>query len=123
MKKRGVGIAAAQYPTGLAGGGDVSQAYVKVNPYGTADLFIGSVDIGPGSKTVLAQMAAAGVTPAEILMLEDDGETRTLCKRHGWDPVTVSREVFASAGDTVSRRHATLHFAETGSTSTFAAAR
>ena len=58
MKKRGVGIAAAQYPTGLAGGGDVSQAYVKVNPDGTADLFIGSVDIGQGSKTVLAQMAA-----------------------------------------------------------------
>ena len=38
MKKRGVGIAVAQYPTGLAGGGDVSQAYVKVNPDGTGAL-------------------------------------------------------------------------------------
>lgn len=50
---------------------------------------------------LFAQMAAAGVTPAEILMLEDDGETLALCKAHGWEPVTVSREVFASAGDTV----------------------
>ena len=81
MKKRGVGIAAAQYPTGLAGGGDVSQAYVKVNPDGTADLFIGSVDIGQGSKTVLAQMAAEELgIPYEWVRVHNQGtDTSPIC--------------------------------------------
>jgi CO/xanthine dehydrogenase Mo-binding subunit len=81
MKKRGVGIAAAQYPTGLAGGGDVSQAYVKVNPDGTADLFIGSVDIGQGSKTVLAQMAAEELRiPYEQVRVHNQGtDTSPIC--------------------------------------------
>ena len=81
MKKRGVGIAAAQYPTGLAGGGDVSQAYVKVNPDGTADLFIGSVDIGQGSKTVLAQMAAEELgIPYEWVLVHNQGtDTSPIC--------------------------------------------
>ncbi|MGW8322338.1 MAG: molybdopterin cofactor-binding domain-containing protein, partial [Thermodesulfobacteriota bacterium] len=81
MKKRGVGIAAAQYPTGLAGGGDVSQAYVKVNPDGTADLFVGSVDIGQGSKTVLAQMAAEELgIPYERVRVHNQGtDTSPIC--------------------------------------------
>ena len=51
--------------------------------------------------TSFAQMAAAGVTPEVILRLEDDGETLALCEKHKWEPITVSREVLASAGDTV----------------------
>jgi CO/xanthine dehydrogenase Mo-binding subunit len=58
MKKRGVGLATAFYPTGMCGGGDSSQAIVKVKPDGSADLIIGSCDIGEGCKTVLAQIAA-----------------------------------------------------------------
>ncbi len=58
MKKRGVGLATAFYPTGMSGGGDSSQAIVKVKPDGSADLIIGSCDIGQGCKTVLAQIAA-----------------------------------------------------------------
>jgi TrmH family RNA methyltransferase len=50
---------------------------------------------------LFAQMAAAGVTPEVILMLEDDVETLTLCEKHRWEPVAVSREVLALAGDTV----------------------
>jgi CO/xanthine dehydrogenase Mo-binding subunit len=81
MKKRGVGIAAAQYPTGLAGGGDVSQAYVKVNPDGTTDLFVGSVDIGQGCKTVLAQMAAEELgIPYEQVRVHNQGtDTSPIC--------------------------------------------
>ena len=81
MKKRGVGIAAAQYPTGLAGGGDVSQAYVKVNADGTTDLFVGSVDIGQGCKTVLAQIAAEALgIPYEWVRVHNEGtDTSPIC--------------------------------------------
>ncbi len=58
MKKRGIGIAGTLYPTGMSGGGDSSQALVKVQPDGTAVLTVGSCDLGQGAKTVLAQMAA-----------------------------------------------------------------
>ena len=58
MKKRGIGIAATCYPTGVATGGDFSQALVRVRHDGSVDLIIGTVDVGQGSKTVLAQMAA-----------------------------------------------------------------
>ncbi len=81
MKKRGTGIAVAQYPTGLAGGGDVSQAFVKVNPDGTADLFIGSVDVGQGSRTVLGQMAAEELgIPFEKVRVHNQGsDTSPIC--------------------------------------------
>ncbi|MFH1090206.1 MAG: molybdopterin cofactor-binding domain-containing protein [Pseudomonadota bacterium] len=58
MKKKGWGLSAACHPTGVAGGTDFSQAYVKIKPDGTADLIVGAVDVGQGCKTVLAQMAA-----------------------------------------------------------------
>jgi CO/xanthine dehydrogenase Mo-binding subunit len=66
MKKRGVGIATALYPTGMSGGGDSSQAVVKVQPDGSAVLITGACDLGQGSKTVLAQMTA------EVLGIEYD---------------------------------------------------
>jgi CO/xanthine dehydrogenase Mo-binding subunit len=74
MKKRGLGIAAACYPTGVAAGGDLSQAFVKVKPDGTVDLIIGAVDVGQGSKTVLAQMAAEelGVRYEQINIVNQD---------------------------------------------------
>lgn len=74
MKKRGVGIAAAHYPTGSSGGGDVTQAYVKVNANGSVDLFVGSVDIGEGCKTVLAQIAAEELgIPYEQVRVHNQG--------------------------------------------------
>ena len=58
MKKRGIGLAAGLYPTGQSGGGDASQALVKIQPDGSAVLTVGACDIGQGCKTVLAQMVA-----------------------------------------------------------------
>jgi len=58
MKKRGKGIAAAFYPTGMAGGGDFTNAIVKIKPDGGADVIMGSVELGQGVSTVLCQMAA-----------------------------------------------------------------
>ena len=74
MKKRGVGIAATCYPTGVAGGGDFSQAVVRVKHDGTADLIIGAVDVGQGSKTVLAQMAAEelGISYEQLNVINHD---------------------------------------------------
>ncbi len=62
MKKRGIGIACGLYPSGMSGGGDSSQALVKVQPDGSAVLTIGSVDLGQGCKTVLAQICAEVLT-------------------------------------------------------------
>ena len=58
MKKRGKGMAVAFYPTGMGGGGDFTNAIVKIKPDGTADLIMGSVELGQGANTVLPQMAA-----------------------------------------------------------------
>lgn len=90
MKKRGTGIAVAHYPTGIAGGGDVSQAVIKVNADGTADLFVGSVDIGQGCKTVLAQMAAEELgIPYEWVRLHNQGtDTSPICFGTGASRVT-----------------------------------
>jgi CO/xanthine dehydrogenase Mo-binding subunit len=74
MKKRGIGIAAGLYPMGMSGGGDSSQALVKVQPDGSAVLTVGSCDIGQGCKTVLAQMAAEvlGIEYAQMKVVNDD---------------------------------------------------
>ena len=74
MKKRGIGIAASLYPTGMSGGGDSSQAQVKVQPDGTAVLTVGACDIGQGAKTVLAQMVAEvlGIQYEQVKVVNDD---------------------------------------------------
>ena len=58
MKKRGVGISCNTHPSGLKGGGDPSQALIRLKPDGTFDLLFGAVDIGQGCKTILRQFAA-----------------------------------------------------------------
>ncbi|MFH1240943.1 MAG: molybdopterin cofactor-binding domain-containing protein [Pseudomonadota bacterium] len=58
MKKRGIGFSVGLCPVGLKGGGDPSQAQIRLKGDGTFDLLAGAVDIGQGSKTVLRQIAA-----------------------------------------------------------------
>ena len=57
-RRRGTGIAATWYPTGLSGGGDPGQAIVKMQTDGSVDVLIGAVDIGEGARTVVRMMAA-----------------------------------------------------------------
>jgi len=57
-KKRGKGIAAIWYSTGFSGGGDPSQAIVKMHPDGSVDVLMGAVDIGEGARSVMRQIAA-----------------------------------------------------------------
>ena len=57
-KKRGKGIATMLYPNGATSYPNPGSAFLKVNPDGTAYLYIGTPDIGQGSTTIMAQIAA-----------------------------------------------------------------
>jgi CO/xanthine dehydrogenase Mo-binding subunit len=81
MKKRGKGLAVAFYPTGLGGGGDFSHAIVKIKPDGTADLIIGTVELGQGARTVLPQMAAEvlGIPYEHVRVTNSDTDSCPIC--------------------------------------------
>jgi CO/xanthine dehydrogenase Mo-binding subunit len=79
-KKRGKGIAAIWYSTGMSGGGDPSQVVVKMRPDGSVDVIIGSVDIGQGARTVVRQIAAQelGVPIEKVNVTTVDSDTSPL---------------------------------------------
>ena len=71
-KRRGRGIAAIEYPTGMNQNGDPSQAWVKLKPDGRVDVFAGTVDIGQGSRTVHTQIVADALgVPYEWVTLDN----------------------------------------------------
>jgi CO/xanthine dehydrogenase Mo-binding subunit len=68
----GTGIAAIEYPTGMNQGGDPSQVWIKLKPDGHVDVFTGTVDVGQGSRTVHAQIAADAIgVPYDWVTLEN----------------------------------------------------
>jgi CO/xanthine dehydrogenase Mo-binding subunit len=72
VKKKGRGMSLGVHPTGLKGGGDPSQAQIRLKPDGTFDLLSGAVDIGQGCKTVLRQIAADELgVPLESITLNN----------------------------------------------------
>lgn len=81
MLKKGIGIACNCHPTGLKGGGDPSQAQIRLKPDGTLDLLVGAVDIGQGSNTALRQIAAEALdVPLEnITVTNSDTDMGPLC--------------------------------------------
>jgi CO/xanthine dehydrogenase Mo-binding subunit len=81
MKKRGIGISAGLCPVGLKGGGDPSQAQIRLKGDGTFDLLDGAVDIGQGCKTVLRQIAAdeMGVPLESITLSNIDTDSGPWC--------------------------------------------
>ena len=81
MKKKGKGFAAAFYPIGLSGGGDPSQAMIQMQADGTAILTLGSVEIGQGSNTILAQIAAEelGLNYEQINVVSADKSNTLFC--------------------------------------------
>ncbi len=72
-KRRAVGFALAMHGTGIAGD-DMGGATIKVNDDGSFNLLVGATDLGTGSDTILAQMAAEvlGVDVADILVYSSD---------------------------------------------------
>lgn len=76
--KRGVGIGSMWYGIGNTGVQNPSVARVEMSVDGHVTLFTGAADIGQGSSTVLAQIAAEvlGIEPSRIrLVVADTGWT------------------------------------------------
>jgi xanthine dehydrogenase YagR molybdenum-binding subunit len=85
--RRGKGMAAQVWG---AGGGPPAYAIVKVNGDGSADVLSGTQDIGTGSRTVFAQIAAEalGVKVADVRVVLGDTE-RTPYTGPSWGSMTV----------------------------------
>lgn len=80
MKKRGKGMACMIYPIGFTSYPNPSAAFVKVNQDGTAVVLTGATDVGQGSTTALAQIAAEelGIHYNDVTMVTSDTERTPL---------------------------------------------
>mgnify|MGYP001627844682 FL=1 len=75
--KRGRGVAAINYPTGMNLGGDPSQALVHSTPTGNFMVSLSSVDLGQGLKQVMSQICAETIgVPTEMVHI-DTADTDT----------------------------------------------
>ena len=74
FKKRGVGIGAMWYGIGNTGVQNPSTAQIEIDLEGRVTLYTGCADIGQGSTTVLAQIAAEtlGMSPDAIRVVVGD---------------------------------------------------
>ncbi len=71
--RRGIGMAVCMHGTGIAGL-DMGAASIKLNDDGSFNLLVGATDLGTGSDTVLAQIAAEtlGVSLDEVVIYSSD---------------------------------------------------
>ena len=71
--RRGIGMAIALHGSGVAGL-DMAAATIKMNDDGSFNLLIGATDLGTGSDTILAQMAAEvlGVPLEDMIVYSSD---------------------------------------------------
>jgi CO/xanthine dehydrogenase Mo-binding subunit len=76
MKKRGKGIACMHYPIGFTSYPNPGTAFVKMHQDGTVVVSTGATDVGQGSTTALAQIAAEelGVPYESVTMITSDTE-------------------------------------------------
>ncbi|MDY7080799.1 MAG: molybdopterin cofactor-binding domain-containing protein [Chloroflexota bacterium] len=73
MTRKGIGMAVMLHGSGIAGL-DMASATIKMNDDGSFNLLIGATDIGTGSDTILAQMAAEvlGVPVEDFIVYSSD---------------------------------------------------
>jgi len=71
--RRGIGMAVVLHGSGIAGL-DMGAATIKMNDDGSFNLLIGATDLGTGSDTILAQMAAEelGVRVEDVVVYSSD---------------------------------------------------
>ncbi len=71
--KRGIGMAVVLHGSGIAGL-DMGSAAIKMNDDGSFNLHVGATDLGTGSDTILAQIAAEvlGVPVEDIIVYSSD---------------------------------------------------
>ncbi len=80
-RKRGRGVAAVNYPTGMNLGGDPTQALVHSTPTGNFIVSLSSVDLGQGMKSIIAQICAEtlGVPTERVIVDTADSDTGPHC--------------------------------------------
>src|SRR6202790_5024384 len=79
--RRGRGVAAINYPTGMNLGGDPTQALVHSTPTGSFVVTLSSVDLGQGMRQIMAQICAEtiGVPTERIIVDTADTDTGPHC--------------------------------------------
>ncbi|HHV79604.1 MAG TPA: molybdopterin-dependent oxidoreductase [Firmicutes bacterium] len=99
MKKRGRGMACMYYPLGFTSYPNPSAAFAKYNPDGSATVLTGAQDIGQGSGTVLAQIAAdtLGIPYDRISLIYGDTQAVPM------DAGSVASRVTYIAGNAVKK--------------------
>lgn len=72
-KRKGIGMAVVMHGSGIAGL-DMAAATLKMNDDGSFNLLIGATDLGTGSDTILAQMAAEvlGIPVEDLIVYSSD---------------------------------------------------
>jgi CO/xanthine dehydrogenase Mo-binding subunit len=75
--RRGIGIAAVNYPTGMNLGGDPSQALIHATTSGSFVVTLSATDLGQGLRTVIGQIAAEtlGVGAEDVVIDTADTDT------------------------------------------------
>ncbi len=81
MKKRGKGVCSTIHSSGLTGGNDPSEAFIRMHGDASVTLHIGSTELGQGVKTVMRQIAAEVLeVPVEkITVLNSDSANAAIC--------------------------------------------
>ena len=79
--RRGRGVAAVNYPTGMNLGGDPSQALVHSTTTGNFMVTLSSVDLGQGLRQIMAQICAEtiGVPTEQVIVDTADTDTGPHC--------------------------------------------
>jgi len=90
QRRRGIGIGLAFHGIGSTRGGSQGSATVRLLPDGSATVICGSVDIGQGSDTVLAQIAAEelGLALEKVRVLTNDSDATPDCESTSGSRVT-----------------------------------
>ena len=113
--RRGLGFAVCMHGTGIAGL-DMGAASIKLNDDGSFNLLVGATDLGTGSDTVLAQIAAEtlGVPLDEVVIYSSDTDfTPFDTGAYASSTTFISGGAVLKAAEEVSeqiRGHAAKHF-------------
>ncbi len=113
--RRGLGVAICMHGTAIAGL-DMGAASIKLNDDGSFNLLVGATDLGTGSDTVLAQIAAEtlGVPLEQILIYSSDTDfTPFDTGAYASSTTYISGGAVLKAAEEVARQireHAARHF-------------
>ena len=113
--RRGLGFAVCMHGTGIAGL-DMGAASIKLNDDGSVNLLIGATDLGTGSDTVLAQIAAEtlGLPLEDVIVYSSDTDfTPFDTGAYASSTTYISGGAVLKAAEEVSqqiRSHAAKHF-------------